>query len=527
MVPLTEYFGDPQGRWLDCDRDARPYLGLQWRPDGVLVHGQAECSLGRCLGSDEGDEGVFLKWRWDGQRLTVRNDRFGVYPLFYSAVGDEIWLSPSLAAVLRGNSARRPNAAALAVLHRLGHFLGEDTPFEDVHFLPPGATLVWEAGRLDLQSRGIAPRLVQELPSDFDGAIARYGALFAAAVSKRLPHAEVFTVPLSGGRDSRHILLELVRQGARPQACLTVKYRPPATNEDARIAGLLCGRLGLTHRVIDKPASFFQAVRKDIQLTSYCGGGHGWSMPLAAELARTASLSYDGLAGDILSAGHMQDVRKAQLFQANQLRELAVLLLSETRHEAVLAKVLPASVLAEQNFELAVARMIDELERHKQQPNPLRSYLFWNRTRRCIASIPYAIQSSVATVHCPYLDHRLFDFLMGLPLEWTQGGRLHDATIKASYPECADVPYEDKTLVATLTTADCRYYDGARREFARYLMAGLGRHRRALRLGFLLPKLLQELLGHQSGSPWYLFIAVYAAELHALAASARPPDSAR
>jgi len=132
----------------------------------------------------------------------------------------------------------------------------------------------------------------------------------------------------------------------------------------------------------------------------------------------------------------------------------------------------------------------------------------------------------VATVHCPYLDHQLFDFLMGLPLDWTQSGRLHDATIKASYPMYADIPYEDKTLVATLSALDCRYYDSARREFAHYLTTGLRQHRRALRLGFLLPKLLLELLGRQSGSPWYLFTAVYTAELHALATGARLPDRA-
>jgi len=159
------------------------------------------------------DKGVFLHWNWDGSRLTVQNDRYGLYPLFYCARGDSIWVSPSLEHVARGNSQRQLDLSALAVFHRLGHLVGEDTPFEDIRFLPPNTRLTWQDGQLHLHS---LPTDVGSQPATaggFDDAVDRYAALFAQAIARRLPGSNRFTVPISGGRDSRHILLELARQG--------------------------------------------------------------------------------------------------------------------------------------------------------------------------------------------------------------------------------------------------------------------------------------------------------------------------
>ena len=68
-------------------------------------------------------------------------------------------------------------------------------------------------------------------------------------------------------------------------------------------------------------------------------------------------------------------------------------------------------------LDTAVERLTVEVKRHVNQPNPTLSYVFWNRTRRYVALIPFAMLSGVSCVHTPFLDHRLFDFLAGLPLE--------------------------------------------------------------------------------------------------------------
>lgn len=298
--------------------DPKPWFAALVRDGRLEVSGNLSCSLGRrvVVEGKSDDEGVFLDWAWNGGKLVVQNDRFGLYPLFYCAKHESICVSPSLARVAKTNSERKLDYGALSVFFRMGHFIGEDTPFEDIRFMPPNSILIWEAGRLEIKSKGAALAVGLAAALNFDEAVDQYRELFSRSISRRLPDNERFTVPVSGGRDSRHILLELARQGLRPKSCATVKYRPPATNEDVRIARLLAERLGIEHVELEKPSSFFQAELNDVQLTNYCGGGHGWVQPVASNFAGRFNTIYDGLAGSVLSGGFMLAEEKVSLFRA-------------------------------------------------------------------------------------------------------------------------------------------------------------------------------------------------------------------
>lgn len=501
--------------------ESKPWLSLRLVQGQAQIEGHPRCSLGRRVPvtGQPDDDGVFLQWEWDGRRLSVQNDRYGLYPLFYCARGDSICVSPSLEHVVRGNSQRVLNWSALAVFHRLGHFVGDDTPFEDVHFLPPNTTLSWADGRLELSTGPIHLGRAIDAGASFDDTVDRYVALFAQAIARRLPDSDAFAVPISGGRDSRHILLELAKQGHVPQSCLTVKYRPPATNEDTRIARLLTQRLGIRHVEIEKPDSFFQATLKDVHLTNHCGGGHGWVLPVASHLAGDVSTSYDGLAGEVVSAGFLQSPEKAKLFRAQRLDDLAHLLLSEGRGEA-LRHVLSADVCSSIPLGLAVRRMTAELERHADQPNPVRSFVFWNRTRRCVASIPFSIMHQVSNVHVPYLDHELFDFLFALDASVVDGNRLHDETIRRAYPEFADIPFEDKRMRAVFRPDERDYYRQARWELFAYLRSTPAELRRVVQSPYLYAKIGADLLTGKIDPAWYMRTALQAIELERLRTSA-------
>ena len=73
-------------------------------------------------------------------------------------------------------------------------------------------------------------------------AIRGYIDLVRQAIRRRLPTAP-FVLPLSGGRDSRHLLYELIDAGCPPARCVTVRHFPPRGNEDEEIARLLCERV--------------------------------------------------------------------------------------------------------------------------------------------------------------------------------------------------------------------------------------------------------------------------------------------
>lgn len=498
--------------------DPKPFFGARITGAALQTEGQSVCSLGKRISvpGQRDDEGVFVEWRWDGRRLTVSNDRYGLYPLFYCAKAGSIWVSPSLAHVVNGNSDRRLDFPAMGIFHRLGHFVGEDTPFADVRFLPPNSTLVWEGGRLELS--GKPPTLGQSAAGrlGFDDAVETYRQLFEQSIARRLPERDRFTVPISGGRDSRHILLELARQGRRPQWCATVKYRPPATNEDTRIARLLTERLGISHVEIDKPSSFFQAALKDVHLTNHCGGGHGWVLPLASRLSGDVDIMYDGLAGSVLSGGFMLAQQKIRLFEQGDFESLARLILQENRLEDKLGNVLADSLYGSIPLGDAVERLVPELRKHAGLPNPVLSFVFWNRTRRCVASIPFAILHQVPQVHVPYLDHALFDFLFALDASMVEDNRLHDETIRRSYPDFADIPYEDKKARAAFAPADRPYYPQARKEFFAYLSKAPAPALKVVKRPYLFAKIAADLLARRIDAPWYMRTALQAIELERL-----------
>lgn len=484
----------------------------------VRTSGVPRCSLGSRIPvvGREIDEGIFLNWEWDGRRLTVENDRFGLYPLFYCVKPSSIAISPSLAKVVRVNSNRELDLKALSVFFRLGHFLGEDTPFEDVRFLPPNSVLVWENGVVTVTSRSSVAAAGGKKACTFDEAVETYEALFARSIERRLPKDQHFAVPLSGGRDSRHILLELARQGVTPQSCVTVRYRPPASNEDARIARELAGRLGIEHVELDKPESFFHAELNDVHLTNYCGGGHGWVQPVAAALSGKFNTSYDGLAGEVLSAGFMFSDRKAKLFGERAFDELARLIFEENGGEAVVRRVFSEGFYKKLVIEDAVQKLTSELAKHADSPNPVLSYLFWNRTRRCIASIPFSILYQVPVVHVPFLDHDLFNFLSALDPSVTKNNRLHDETIRRTYPRFTDVPYAEKRVGTFFRPSEKSYYRNARNHFSFYLCGMRRQTLEKIRWPFLVARLAADFVSWKRDGPWYMRPVLQIAEIEKL-----------
>jgi hypothetical protein len=494
-----------------------PLVGIRMEQGIPRVIGSPEVFLGRRIPSPGRgqDQGVFAEWSWDGRCLTVVNDRFGMYPLFYCAKPDSIWVSPSITNVLRGNSSRELDMPALAVFYRLGYCVGDDTPFRDIRCLAPDSTLTWRDGKTELRGEA-RPAGGREAPAqacDFDDAVDRFRVLFAEAIARRLPDDGDFVIPISGGRDSRHILLELARQQRRPRLCVTVRYRPPTTGEDVRVARILTRRLGIDHLEIDRPPSFFHAALADIRLTNYCGGSHIWTLPVAARLSGRVRTLYDGLAGGNQAGGDGEEEDKTALYGQGQLSSLARAFLFRDDRERVIERVLERRFGGAIGLDVAVERVREELENHVEAVNPLWSFLFWNRQRRGMGSIPYAIFRDIPVVHAPFLDHALHDFLSTVDRAWVVKKRLHDETIRRSYPEWADVPYEDKRIRPTLGPSDRRYYPEARRQFWRYLDEVGAESSRQVNRAYLRAKLAMDLLLRKVESPWYMGIALHAIEL--------------
>lgn len=387
------------------------------------------------------ENGVYAWWRWDGERLRVGNDGYGFYPIYIRRMGDGVAVSPSVRKLLELGGERRLDIEALGVFLRLGWFIGEDTAFKGIRALPPGTVMEWEGGKERVESDGFR---VEGGWGEIGEAEARrvYADLFSAAVGRRIyGGAGRVVVPLSGGRDSRHILLELVRQGRRPDVCLTLEHPPPRTDEDLRVAKALCSRLGLKHVVVRQWGTAFEKETRKNELTGYTALEHGWFYPLGGVSEIRGSDLYDGIGGDVLSSGLFLNEKRLQLVRRGDWSGLAEELMEP---EGYLGGLLSEEFARLVPREMAKERIIGELEKYSTGRNPITLFYFFNRTRRCISVCPHRLLPADVRVITPFLDEDLVRFLMALPPEMLIGNRFHTATIAEAYPEFADVPYESK-----------------------------------------------------------------------------------
>lgn len=411
-----------------------PVLFLAPGDHGVAVTGQPSAALGD-------QRSVHAGWSWDGSTLVASNCRFGFYPLFWRDTGSGVALSTNPLALIERNHAL--DLPALAVFTRLGFFVGDDTPFVGIRQLPPNSRLVWQPGRPARVAVG-QREAATPVAAARDGAIAAYADLFDRAVERTLPVPDDCYLPLSGGRDSRHIALALDKAGVRPKAFVTLKHLPWRPDEDARIAALVARALGVPHVIIEQPAFVVRNILRSFIESGMCADEGGHLPPMLDWLRSRARCIYDGIAGDMMSAGLFQTAELHDLFRRGRLDEICTHLFRawgssvggwEGMIDAGLADAL--------NENLARERLKTELEQHVTHHNPSRSFYFWNRTRREIA-LAFELYAGIE-VRTPYLDPELWRFLDALPFELVADHQFHTETIRRAYPSFS-VPFEDKRV---------------------------------------------------------------------------------
>jgi asparagine synthase (glutamine-hydrolysing) len=463
-------------------------------PAGPVAEGDLSCEAGHRLRLADGSvDGIYAGWRWTGRELVIEQDRYGCFPLFEWTRGDTRVVSTSLATLLEQGAPAIFDLDALAVFTRVGFFVGADTPFESVRaLLPP-----------------LLPR--RRLEVTRTEAVDGFIDLFRTSIARRLPSAP-YVMPLSGGRDSRHILFALHDARRPPAACVTVRHFPPRANDDELVARELCQALWIEHRVISQPRDRASIERVKNVLTHFCTDEHAQFMVLADHLRENTRETYDGIAGDVLSQSTYLRPEVHQLFSRADFEGVATFVLDgygTTMTDRALERVLAPALCRELSRERAVARLTTEVARHADAANPVGSFFLHNRTRREIALSPFGLMSGL-TAYAPYLDRDLFDFLSALPAELLMDRALHTDAIARAWPQYAHLPYERKGL-----TRDDRW---AQRRLAAALAHAVVRRTSngVLRSGALLPPLAATIADGASHRLWHATLVLYLDQIAAM-----------
>jgi len=413
-----------------------PFILIETKDGRTVVSGAACCTLGRETPLWDGKpDGIFARWAWDGTQLELANDRYGLQPLYYFSDKGRTALSSSVSKLIELGAPAELDVDALAVFLHLGFFIGDETPFRAIRAVPAGASCRWSDGALTVEGRRpkIAPVSLSR-----DEALAAYVAAFREAVLRRAPAKDdAVVLLLSGGRDSRHILFELQKLGHAPRKCLTVEY----DGGDVSVARLVARELGIEHVAVPAGGLSVASERRKNDLTNFCADEHTWVLPAADYLAPQRTTIYDGIGGDVLSAGLFLSPKRLRLYAEGRFVELA----RDISVGSVIAPMFRRDLRGRLERALPLERIAGALESMAGEPNPLSSFFFWSRTRREIALGPYRMLCGNAVVHSPYVDARIFDMLMGMPAATFVDHTFHTDAINLAFPEYRHLPYAGKT----------------------------------------------------------------------------------
>jgi asparagine synthase (glutamine-hydrolysing) len=461
------------------------------RHNGVATtRGSDSAFLGYTL-SDR--DGIWSRWNWDGTQFDLRTDRYGLYPTYYFKDAQDFGVSTSIVELLKFGANREIDDPAMAVFLRLGYFLGEDTPFRQIRATPPGAIFRESAGTWTMTAPG-TPSLRDGKPPSRAAAMKEFAIRFQMAVDTMAPeHRNRVCVPLSGGRDSRHILYALVHGGNAPTCCATSRHFPPKSDEDARIAAEVASALGIRHFVLDSSKEPIRAELEKNELTNFCADEHAWILELS-RFVRSGGYEvlYDGIGGDVLSAGLYLTSQNLDLYRHGKLEELAEIMLGDERF---LNSILSRDARRRWGREIAVERLVRELALYANTPNPIGQFYFWNRTRREIALKFYCILGRDAHVLAPFLATPVYDLLATLPAEYFLDHEFHTEAIVQNYPAYAHLSFE----APNSTQNRLNWFDLARwtGQVASYcVISGKGRYRNPK---YMLPRLVKGLIDPSYG----------------------------
>ncbi|MFV0512241.1 MAG: hypothetical protein ACK5MY_01215 [Jhaorihella sp.] len=440
---IPGFHATASGRAWPLHGGTPPFARVIWREGAPHMTGDALCSLGTAIRNSAtgAEEGVFARWRWDGARLTAEVDPLGFHTLFVYRKGAEIAVSPSLLQLVASGADTEPDRRALAVFYRLGLFLNDDTPLRHVRTLPPGGRLVWESGQAAITGEPFIPA---ERSIDRNGAVQGFIDLTRASlanIAETWPGE--FVLPLSGGRDSRHILLALDHLGRRPRACVTFQHENGGLNAEARAARAICESVGVPHLILGRPRARARDILRALVLTGLCSDEHAQMLPMHDYLAGRAEAALDGIGGDILT--NPDDDAEGHFRLARQYDFHGIARAMIAGHARVISKSGhgPGMIYAPDDEEEAVDYIARTVARFADAPDPYQAFWFWNRTRREVGFVSSALFGGAAAVFCPFLDRRFVEFGLSLPYAVTRDQKLHDDAIARGYPDHAGVPFAE------------------------------------------------------------------------------------
>ncbi|MBU2225660.1 MAG: asparagine synthase [Gammaproteobacteria bacterium] len=257
----------------------------------------------------------FFSFIWcTATNVYLVSDRLRSYPLFYVATAVEFWVSDDIELLTAQLGLNSLDKLASSEFLQLGYVTGADTTIAGVSQVPAASWVNWNGRTASIQSyfeflpmpiqHNTKPALKQQL-SEVMCSLTRQ--LMGRAAGRQI------VVPLSGGLDSKAILLSLIQAGYTNICCFTFGAANSWELDNAR---KLCQNLGVTWHPVYYNSLTFSSLRADADFERYSIFVHsGVSVPNIQVFPAVRLLSGKGIiqpdaliipghTGDFVSGAH-------------------------------------------------------------------------------------------------------------------------------------------------------------------------------------------------------------------------------
>lgn len=398
--------------------------------------------------------GSFVAAIWDTKQaeLTIVNDRFGTYPLYYAHFEGKLIFAPEIKAVLTyPDLPRTLDLSALAEYIRFQAVLGATTFFEEVKLLRGGSVLIYRLKEDQLVLRTYWDfSHIRLLPphTSYPDAVIEAARLLKQAVQKYPLIGYKPGLLLSGGLDSRMILGVM---GDEFTPLTTVTYGLKGC-KDVIYAEALARQKSTNHHFFEFRNGNWVSEFTRLHL-ALAEANHSWihshGLNVADLIRGVMNVNYSGFAGDLgnndLSLYYPPD---AMAFQCR----LFDLMCADFTWPSVSESEVRNAFLppyAESVQQLAWQSVGNEIYNAGEIPFSLKA------SAMCLS---YDMRMYFQYVVChraffeerlPFLDYDYFDFTLSLPPEFEYNRRFRKSMIVHSAPELARVPHAKDDLPIT------------------------------------------------------------------------------
>jgi asparagine synthase (glutamine-hydrolysing) len=389
-------------------------------------------------------------------KILIFNDRFGLYPLFYSCRDGKLIFAPEMKGILcEQDFPRKIDLVALAQYIRFQHLFGERTFFEDLQFLPPASILTYEvaSGSCAIKSYWSLNDIPYNPDVSFDEAVEETASLLNSSVKSLSSDTFRTGVYLSGGLDSRTILGLIDR---RPISTLTYGVQ---NCRDVHYAKRIAKVAGSDHYWVDLPDGEWVKENVDLHLM-LTEGFHSWihahGISTLSQARQVMDVNLTGWGGVVMGKNIVEPLLISSVddsalstylfYKFNQ--KFTWPSINEAEEKLLYRKSIGTKIqgLAYDSFRSELSPYLD------YRPGVKGEFFYFRNHDRRLTNNLITFSRSHIEVRFPFHNYELIDFLYSLPVQYRMDYSLYRAVIQRSTPRLAYIPYDRDGFLPTNKT---------------------------------------------------------------------------